>query len=164
MALTVREKVAHLYRRFSFGGTLGEIEHGTAIGLDATIKALVDYDTVPGNYNVHPFEFAWNVDEKMEAEPGTYRFRLWWIFAMASTNRPLQEKLALFWHSHFAVSEKKVENGPMMLDYMIVLRNGANGQFNDLLKSIAKLPAMMRYLDMERAFKGKASPRAAIKA
>ncbi len=154
MPLTVREKIAHLYRRFSFGGTIGEIEHGTAIGLDATIKALVDYDSVPGNYNVHPFEFAWNVDEKMEAEPGTYRFRLWWIFAMASTNRPLQEKLALFWHSHFAVSEKKVENGPMMLDYMIVLRNGANGQFNDLLKSIAKLPAMMRYLDMERAFKG----------
>jgi uncharacterized protein (DUF1800 family) len=154
MALTERDKVAHLYRRFSFGGTLAEIEEGVTAGLDATIKKLVDYDSVPTNFHVHPYEFAWNEDEKLEAEPGTYRFRLWWIMAMAATNRPFQEKLALFWHSHFAVSEKKVENGPMMLDYMTVLRNGANGQFSDLLKSIAKLPAMMRYLDMERAFKG----------
>ena len=73
---------------------------------------------------------------------------------MAATNRPLQEKLSLFWHSHFAVSEKKVENGPMMLDYVQVLRNGANGSFADLLKNVAKLPAMMKYLDMERAFRG----------
>ena len=154
MELTVRDKVAHLYRRFSFGGTLAEIEEGTAAGLDATIKKLVDYETVPANFHVHPFEFAWNEDAKMEAEPGVYRFRLWWMLAMSSTNRPLQEKLALFWHSHFAVSDKKVENGPMMLDYMVTLRNGANGQFSDLLKSIAKLPAMMKYLDMDRAFRG----------
>ena len=154
MALTVRDKVAHLYRRFSFGGTLAEIDEGVSIGVDATIKKLIDYDSVPTNFHVHPYELAWNEDEKVEAEPGTYRFRLWWILAMSSTNRPLQEKLALFWHSHFAVSEKKVENGPMMLDYMQVLRNGANGQFSDLLKSIAKLPAMMKYLDMDRAFKG----------
>ena len=154
MALTVRDKVAHLYRRFSFGGTLAEIEEGVSNGLEATIKKLIDYDSVPTNFNVHPYEFAWNEDEKLEAEPGTYRFRLWWVLAMSATNRPFQEKLALFWHSHFAVSEKKVENGPMMLDYVTTLRNGANGQFSDLLKSIAKLPAMMRFLDMERAFKG----------
>ena len=153
MALTVRDKVAHLYRRFSFGGTLEEIEEGVSIGIDATIKKLVDYETVPSNFPVHPYEFAWNEDNK-EAEPGTYRYRLWWVFAMSATNRPLQEKLSLFWHSHFAVSEKKVENGPMMLDYIQVLRNGANGSFGDLLKNIAKLPAMMRYLDMERAFRG----------
>ena len=154
MALTVRDKVAHLYRRFSFGGTLAEIDEGVSVGLDATIKKLVDYESVPTNFNVHPYEFAWNEDEKVEAEPGTYRFRLWWILAMGASNRPLQEKLALFWHSHFAVSEKKVENGPMMLDYMQTLRSGANGPFSELLKSVAKLPAMMRYLDMERAFKG----------
>lgn len=154
MALTERDKIAHLYRRFSFGGTLAEIEEGVSIGLDATIKKLVDYDTVPSNFTVHPYEFAWNENEKEEADPGTYRHRLWWVLAMASTKRPLQEKLALFWHSHFAVSEKKVENGPMMLDYVQTLRSGANGQFSDLLKAVAKLPAMMRYLDMERAFKG----------
>lgn len=153
MALTVRDKVAHLYRRFSFGGTLQEIDEGTQVGVDATIKKLVEYDTIPYNYPIHPYEFAWNLDDK-DAEPGTYRFRLWWVLAMAATNRPLQEKLALFWHSHFAVSEKKVENGMMMLDYVQVLRNGANGSFGDLLKNIATLPAMMRYLDTERTLRG----------
>lgn len=153
MALTLRDKVAHLYRRFSFGGTMQEIEEGVAAGLDATIKKLVDYESVPANFTVHPYEFAWNEDNK-EAEPHVYRYRLWWVLAMASSNRPLQEKLSLFWHSHFAVSDKKVENGPMMLDYLQVIRNGANGNFTDLLKNIAKLPAMMRYLDMERAFRG----------
>lgn len=154
MALTEREKIAHLYRRLSFGGTLQEIETGVTDGLDLTIKKLIDYDTVPSNYPIHPYEFAWQLDKKLEAEPGTHRFRLWWILAMAASKRPFQEKLALFWHSHFAVSEKKVENGPMMLDYMVALRKGANGKFNEMLKSIAKSPAMMKYLDMERAFKG----------
>lgn len=154
MALTERDKIAHLYRRFSFGGTLAEIEDGVSIGVDATIKKLIDFETVPNNYNVHPFEFAWSSNDKDDSDPGTYRFRLWWALAMAASKRPFQEKLALFWHSHFAVSEKKVENGPMMLDYMQVLRNQGSGTFSELLKSIAKLPAMMRYLDMERAFKG----------
>jgi uncharacterized protein (DUF1800 family) len=152
MALTEREKIAHLYRRFSFGGTVAEIEAGVAVGLDGTIKKLIDYDTVPQNVTAHPYEFAFK--EKEEAEFGIYRFRLWWVLLMAASNRPAQEKLSLFWHSHFAVSDAKVEHAGLTLEYLQTLRKGANGKFGELLKNVAKNPAMMKYLDMDRAFKG----------
>lgn len=153
MKLTDREKIAHLYRRFSFGGSIAEIEEGVSIGVDKTIQKLIDYDTVPSNYSVHPYEFAWK--EKEEAEVGIWRFRLWWVLGMVASKRPLQEKLTLFWHSHFAVSDAKVENACLMLEYLQDIHKRANGKFADLTKSMAKSPAMMRYLDMERAFKGR---------
>jgi uncharacterized protein (DUF1800 family) len=153
MKLTEREKIAHLYRRFSFGGTVAEIDAGVAAGFEATLKQLVDYDTVPSGFPVHPYEFFFK--EKDEAEFGAYRLRTWWIAAMATTKRPLQEKLSLFWHSHFAVSDAKVEHAGFMTEYLQFIRKNANGKFGDLLKAMAKSPAMMRYLDMERAFKGR---------
>jgi uncharacterized protein (DUF1800 family) len=151
--LTDREKIAHLYRRFSFGGSISEIDEGVSLGLEKTIQKLVDYDSVPSNFSVHPYEFAWK--DKEEAEVGIWRFRLWWVLGMAASKRPLQEKLTLFWHSHFAVSDAKVENACLMLEYLQDIRSRANGKFADLTKSMAKSPAMMRYLDMERAFRGR---------
>jgi uncharacterized protein (DUF1800 family) len=153
MALTEREKIAHLYRRFSFGGSVAEIDEGTTAGLDATIKKLIDYDTIPQHLTAHPYEFAFK--EKEEAEFGIWRFRLWWVLHMAASKRPAQEKLSLFWHSHFAVSDGKVEHAGLMLEYLQVLRKGAHGKFGELLKNVAKSPAMMKYLDMDRAFKGR---------
>ena len=120
MALTQREKIAHLYRRFSFGGTVAEIEEGTSAGLEATIKKLIDYDTVPQNVTAHPYEFAFK--EKEEAEFGIWRFRLWWVLHMAATKRPAQEKLSLFWHSHFAVSDAKVEPDDFSIKFHRILK------------------------------------------
>ena len=151
MELTKREKIAHLYRRLSFGGTLSEIETGEKLGVEATIKRLIDFDALPA-YKVHPYEFTWN--DKAEADPGAYRFRAWWLLGMASTQRPLEEKLALFWHSHFAVSDVKVEHGPMMIDYLMTIRKYAGGRFIDILKAVSKSPAMMKYLDMDRTLRG----------
>ncbi len=152
MAISDREKIAHLYRRFSFGGTVAEIDEGVTNGLDATIKRLIDYDTVPQNIAIHPYEFCWK--EKEEAEFGIWRLRLWWVLHMMASKRPAQEKLSLFWHSHFAVSDAKVEHAGLTFEYVQVLRKGANGKFGELLKNVAKSPAMMKYLDMDRAFRG----------
>ena len=154
MPLTLREKIAHLYRRLGFGPTVAELDQGEIAGLDATIKLLIDYETAPSNFPVHPYEFIWNEKADQDAEPGAWRFRPWWGMAMVCTKRPLQEKLALFWHSHFAVSDSKVENGLMMLEYIQGLRKNANGKFIDLLKFASTTPAMMRYLDTERMLKG----------
>jgi uncharacterized protein (DUF1800 family) len=73
---------------------------------------------------------------------------------MLCTQRPLQERLTLFWHNHFAVSDGKVEDGPMMLTYLNTLRDHAAGKFVDLLQAVSKDPAMMRYLDMQRSIRG----------
>ncbi len=154
MPLTNREKIAHLHRRLGFGATLAELDAGERLGPEAVAARLIAWETAPALFDVHPFECFWRHREKEEADPGAYRLRIWWTLAMLTTGRPLQEKLALFWHGHFAVSDGKVEHGPMMLDYLQTLRRHAAGPFPTLLKAVAKNPAMMRYLDLDRAIRG----------
>jgi len=66
---------------------------------------------------------------------------------MLSTRRPLEEKLTLFWHGHFATGENKVRDYRMMLRQNEMFRARASGAFRDLLVGILKDPAMLVYLD-----------------
>lgn len=122
-----------------------------AHGLSATIDHLIDFEPQADEPNF--YEFVWR--EKEEPDLGAWRLRCLWVYNMITTRTPLREKLALFWHSHFAVSDGKVEDGPMMHAYLQTLRSHCAGKFPDLLTATAKEPAMMRYLDMERALRGR---------
>jgi hypothetical protein len=77
----------------------------------------------------------------------TQRLGLWWANRMLATRRPLEEKLTLFWHGHFATGENKVRDYRMMLQQHLMLRRHASGQLRDLLVGILKDPAMLVYLD-----------------
>jgi len=67
-----------------------------------------------------------------------------WIKQMATTNDPLQEKMALFWHGHFAAHIDNPFHGQQLLD---VIRQNALGNFGDLLTGISKSPAMLQFLN-----------------
>jgi uncharacterized protein (DUF1800 family) len=77
----------------------------------------------------------------------TQRLGLWWANRMLTTRRPLEEKLTLFWHGHFATGENKVRDYRMMLRQNEMLRANASGNLRDLLLGILKDPAMLVYLD-----------------
>jgi hypothetical protein len=77
----------------------------------------------------------------------TQRLGLWWANRMLATPRPLEEKLTLFWHGHFATGENKVRDYRMMLQQNRMLRANASGRLQDLLIGILKDPAMLVYLD-----------------
>jgi len=77
----------------------------------------------------------------------TQRLGLWWINRMLTTRRPLEEKLTLFWHGHFATGENKTRDYRMMLRQNVMLREHASGRLRDLLVGILKDPAMLVYLD-----------------
>ena len=77
----------------------------------------------------------------------TQRLGLWWANRMLTTKRPLEEKLTLFWHGHFATGENKVRDYRMMLRQNQMLRRDASGNLRDLLIGILKDPAMLVYLD-----------------
>jgi Protein of unknown function (DUF1800) len=77
----------------------------------------------------------------------TQRLGLWWANRMLTTRRPLEEKLTLFWHGHFATGENKVRDYRMMLRQNLMFRQHASGSLGDLLAGILKDPAMLVYLD-----------------
>ncbi len=79
----------------------------------------------------------------------------WWAERMALTPRPLEEKLTLFWHNHFATSQEKIRRYEHMLNQIQTLRTHAAGNFRDMLVAVAQDPAMLDWLDNRANVKGK---------
>jgi uncharacterized protein (DUF1800 family) len=77
----------------------------------------------------------------------TQRLGLWWANRMLTTPRPLEEKLTLFWHGHFATGQNKVRDYRMMLQQNLMFRAHASAGFRDLLVGLLKDPAMLVFLD-----------------
>ena len=84
----------------------------------------------------------------------TQRLANWFAERMLTTRRPLEEKLTLFWHGHFATGNGKVRDTRMMLRQNEMLRANAAGSFRDLLVGILRDPAMLVYLDNGENRKG----------
>ena len=66
---------------------------------------------------------------------------------MQQPDRMIEERLTWFWHDHFATSVVKVREPYLMYRQHLTLRNHATGNFADLLKAVARDPAMLVYLD-----------------
>ena len=79
----------------------------------------------------------------------------WWLSRMISTPRPLEEKLTLFWHGHFASNHRTVRDSYLMYKQNRFFRQNANGSFSRLVHGIIKDPAMLRFLDNNRNVKRK---------
>jgi uncharacterized protein (DUF1800 family) len=73
--------------------------------------------------------------------------KTWWMREMVETTTPLQERMVLFWHNHFATSQQKVVRAQAMWAQHQLLRSQALGNFSTLLHAVAKDPAMLVYLD-----------------
>ncbi len=87
-----------------------------------------------------------------------------WMFRMIHSRRPLQEKMAMFWHNHFATAYSKLaaDSGERQAAKMLAHKAGvlrgpqgqielfrqyALGNFRDLLIQVAQDPAMLVWLD-----------------
>jgi uncharacterized protein (DUF1800 family) len=74
----------------------------------------------------------------------------WWLKRMIETPRPLEEKLTLFWHGHFATSYRGVEDSWHMLVQNEFFRANATGSFDDQVKAIIRDAAMLKYLNNDQ--------------
>lgn len=152
--MTEREKIAHLLRRFGLGASVSELDALEPRGVREALDDLLDYERVDEAFPVSPWAFCFEEKNPGQVYLEAPRFLGWWCLRMVMTRRPLQEKLTLFWHDHFAISAAKVEFGPMMLRYLETLRANAAGRFVDLLTAVSKEPAMLRWLDGDTSVKG----------
>jgi len=78
----------------------------------------------------------------------------WWLTRMIESPRPLEEKMTLFWHGHFATSYRTIENSYHMFQQNQLFRRHALGNFGELLFAIIRDPAMIAYLDNNDSRKG----------
>jgi uncharacterized protein (DUF1800 family) len=141
-------KVAHLYRRASFGATWAELQEGLKLGPQACVARIL---TGTGSAAIREADFAAMARTAVVA--GSDRnLQGWWIFRMLAGPHPLLERLTLFWHDHFATSQDKVQNLELMHRQNDLFRQFALGRFWDaetggLLLAVSRDPAMLVWLD-----------------
>lgn len=87
--------------------------------------------------------FYWLRASRLETDRVSY----WWANRMLHSQAPLQEKVALFWHGHFATNEDKVRDYRKMLQQLELLQSHGLGSFRELLVKVAQDPAMLAFLD-----------------
>jgi len=87
----------------------------------------------------------------------TNRVSYWWANRMLSSPRPLQEKMALFWHGHFASNEAKVRDYRKLLGELEIFEKQGTGNFRDLTVAVAQSPGMLSFLDAGVNVKGAAN-------
>ena len=141
-----REEIAlmgHLMRRAGFGTARGELQERVDKGYEATVEELL-----------HP-EWFDPIDEDLlyrflpgyEGALGPPLNQADWVYRMVNTERPLEEKMALFWHQLFATGNSKVDNPPELTQQIVMFREFGLGKFRDLLVELARNPAMIFWLD-----------------
>jgi uncharacterized protein (DUF1800 family) len=138
---TERARVAHLLRRAGFGSTEAELDAYTALGFGGAVERLLNYEQVDDS----ALEQRLNDLQLDVRNPELARYS--WMVRMLYTQRPLQEKMTLFWHTHFATAVSKVRSGALMLQQMQLFRDNALGNFESLLQKVTRDGAMLNWLD-----------------
>ena len=152
-----RKRAAHLYRRAGFGGTPEELDLAVSLGREGAVSRLVDYDDIStadldAYLDLFGFDLA-GYREAIDGERGYFLGR-WWYLRMQHGPRPLQEKMTLFWHNHFATSFSKVTEAQLMYAQNQIFRTLGMGRFEDLLLAVSRDPAMLIWLDNASNVKG----------
>ena len=168
MALTFEPQFEHLLRRAGFGARPDEMDTFLRLSFNEAVDRLVFYERVPDDVDEkigQPTYVGTTSAARLSPNLIIADARQRWLFRMVHSNRPLQEKMTLFWHNHFATAYSKVAGfyGPVdgtrymaakasedangVRGQIEMLRDNALGNFRDLLVEVAKDVAMLEWLD-----------------
>jgi len=137
------ELIAHLMRRAGFGCNQDQLDGYDSRGYDALVEELL----TPELQEPFPEDLIYRYYPYFKIATALPSQQSHWILRMASTDRPLEEKMVLFWHHIFATGFAKVENAPEMQRQIEMFRKFGLGKFSDLLIELSKDPAMIYWLD-----------------
>ena len=138
--------MAHLMRRAGFGAPRGELESLVEQGYENTVEMLLHPEEQPGVDENMLYRYLPMADGAGIAAGGV-NGQLDWLYRTVHTERPLEEKIALFWHHVFATANSKVEDGFEMTTQIQLFRQHGMGSYRELLVGLAKNPAMIYWLD-----------------
>lgn len=162
----------HILRRMGFGASPSELAAWAGMPVDTVIDRLLNYEALSTDHDSKiglPEYVGITTQSGRPFSPNTLinDARQRWLFRMIHSQRPLEEKMALFWHNHFATAYSKIagavgqERATRMMDndpnslagsepgQIQKLRQFATGSFPGMLLAMAKDPAMIYWLDSQ---------------
>jgi hypothetical protein len=154
------QSIDHLLLRTQFGVHPTAQAAATSQGLPAYIDAMLEFPT-SGTTAVETEAFQYLVTGTEPAGlegkfPSTSGITDWWLHLMLHNPHPFQERLAMFWHDHFAVAYPllRPEERYLMVEHIQKLRRLGIGNFRTLVLEMARDGAMLEWLDGARNVKG----------
>ncbi len=127
----------HLFRRAAWGGTTSELRQAVQEGPRRTIDRLLKPQG-----DIESFERTYeDLEASSDGEESADLLRAWWLRRMLLTPDPLRERMTLFWHHYFAISNQVVRNSTMMRRHVALMREHALGQ---LLETAAQRSPKIR--------------------
>jgi uncharacterized protein (DUF1800 family) len=136
-------KVAHLHCRAGFGATRAELLRDLAAGPEASVERLFHPAAIPAE----DLEALDGLRQTARSSSNLDLLKVGWLNRILHGPDPLREKMTLFWHGHFATSNRKVESVALMDGQNETLRSHALGGFAAMLEAIVADPAMLVWLD-----------------
>ena len=135
--------MAHLMRRAGFGASRDELEQRNARGYETVVEDLLN----PGAANSMPDDVIRRYHVDMSEMRELNSAGAYWLYRMVTTDNPLEEKMALFWHSLFATGYSKLNQARALMNQIDTFRRNAMGDFRTMLVELSKDPAMIIWLD-----------------
>lgn len=138
-------RIGHLLRRVAFGANSQRMQTCREKGPGPAVDWLFEFDPKSdvGGLNA----FLKNATGLYDIRQSPVLVAQWWFHRMMHTPAPLQERLAVMWHDHFATSASKVGAPTWMHDQIELFRTHGQGHFKELLVTVGRQPAMLRWLD-----------------
>ncbi len=138
-----RRWISHLLRRTGFGPTPSEIDRFLNTSHEDIVEKLLDFT----NTTTMPDDVIFRMFPECHAGVGLAGASAKWVFRMATTTNPLEEKMALFWHGIFATGNDKLDNPVAALTQIDTLRRVSTDTFDSILLELSQDPAMLIWLD-----------------
>jgi uncharacterized protein (DUF1800 family) len=136
--------MAHLLRRAGFGTTREELEAYAARPYEDVVEELIHPERMPDLDESQLRRYYPHLGANQD-NPNSWNGR--WVWRMVNSKRPLEEKMALFWHHVLATGWTKSEHTPTMVEHVEMLRRDGLGNFRKILVELSKDPAMIYWLD-----------------
>ena len=130
-----RAAAAHLARRAGFG--MPEETVARILELEPRAAAAALLEKKPEREDVEFTSEAARSLGSLEAAQSA------WVYRMLLGFNCAREKLTLFWHGHFATSQRKVDDVRLMQRQIDLFREKGTGPFEELLLGVARDPAML---------------------
>jgi uncharacterized protein (DUF1800 family) len=166
MELSTQKKNQHLLWRAGFGPMIEMVNElptysskdlfglllKTSSGEPSKFKEVNDfmqeiYNQMNGNIKPADLSREQKKMIRQQSREGIKELNLAWLNEMINSKAQLAEKMAFFWHGHFAC---RIVNMFFQQQLLTIVRKNALGNFGTLLKEVSKSPAMLSFLNNQQ--------------
>ncbi|MEZ0484257.1 DUF1800 domain-containing protein [Fibrella aquatica] len=164
-AISKQQQLQHLYWRAGFGATPALVQRDSRRAIKKVVQDLlhspvpfapltvVESTQLVDRKNLRGMARTGMIDRDMlkqrlkENAEHIRDLNVLWVERMGTDQDVLREKMALFWHGHFAC---RVLNPVAIQQYLNTIRKHALGTFGELLMAVSKEPAMLQFLNNQQ--------------